>query len=65
MYYLLIDSHGSALDTFAERGEAVHAWEELVRSDPAAEEDVAVLRCDDDGTPRERIDAAAALAAGA
>jgi hypothetical protein len=58
MHYLLVDSHGSALDTFADHDEAVHAWDELVHSDPSARDDVALLRCDDDGRTIDRIDAA-------
>jgi hypothetical protein len=55
MYFLLMDTHGSALDTFAEESEAVHAWEEMVQSDPATHEEVAILRCDDDGRTLERV----------
>lgn len=59
MYFVLVDNHGSSLETFADRGAAVSAWTELVAQDPSARSEVAVLECNDEGVALERIDAPA------
>jgi hypothetical protein len=62
MYYLLVDSHGASLETFAAREPALRAWHDLIREDAAAAEDVALLVCNDDGVAVERVAVDAALA---
>lgn len=57
MYYVLVDSHGASLSRFDDEETAVHEYEGLIREDPFAREDVALLACDDDGIARHRISA--------
>jgi len=57
MYYVLVDNHGSSLDRFDDRDVALHEYGEMLRSDPLARDEVALLACGDDGVAVERIDA--------
>ena len=59
MHYVLIDSHGTSLDSYEDRRAALRSYAELVERDPSAEEDVAVLEVDDDGVARSRLDTTA------
>jgi hypothetical protein len=63
MYYVLLDSHGASLDTFEKREPALRAWNALIQENAAAAEEVALLRCEDDGVALERISPDATLAA--
>ncbi len=47
--YLLVDDHGERLGEFEDRGEAIHALEQLVQSDRSAAEDCAIVELDRDG----------------
>ena len=55
MYYVILDSHGATLDRFDDRDAALREYGEILREDPLAREDVALVACEDDGTAIERI----------
>jgi photosystem II stability/assembly factor-like uncharacterized protein len=62
MHWVLVDSHGTSLDSFSDQRAAVHAYATLIHEDAAAGDDVALLQCDDGGIATARIMAAEALA---
>jgi hypothetical protein len=59
MYYVLVDSHGTSLETHEDRESALRSHAELVEQDSAAKVDVAILLCDDNGVVQERVDVGA------
>jgi hypothetical protein len=50
-YYVILDSTANLVDSFDQEGEARAALERIVRQDPDAADDYALLRYDDEGKP--------------
>jgi len=63
MHYVLLDSHGTSLESFEDREPALRAWHELIQHDASAADDVALLLCDEAGVALERVSVDATLAA--
>jgi hypothetical protein len=51
MYFVILDSTANLVDSFTEEGEARHALEAIVRQDPDAADEYALLTYDDQGQP--------------
>lgn len=51
MYYVLLDSTGNALDSYAEEKDAMARLEQIVEDDPSAADDYAMLAYGPDGLP--------------
>ncbi|HTU14940.1 MAG TPA: hypothetical protein VMF31_07065 [Solirubrobacterales bacterium] len=56
MEYELIDKSGVSLETFGTPERAMDAFREMVGEDPAAADDIAILKLDDEGHAIGRID---------
>ena len=50
-YYVILDSTANLVDSFTEESEGRAALEAIVRQDPAAADDYALLKYDEAGRP--------------
>lgn len=57
MHYVIVDGSGRSLDSWDDKGSALEAYAALIREEPKASEELAVLACDERGVAVERIDA--------
>jgi hypothetical protein len=51
MYFVILDSTANLVDSFTDEDEARHALEQIVRQDPDAADEYALLTYDDQGHP--------------